>query len=132
MNNLLPQGEASRKRVAVVEDSPEIRILARLLLGRTYEVVEYETGELALADFGRCRPDLVLLDISLPGMDGVEVMMRMRADPALREIPVVAFTAYASDAERERYLSLGFDGHVSKPIVDKSILLGTIERLLAS
>ncbi|HEX3551726.1 MAG TPA: response regulator [Thermoanaerobaculia bacterium] len=122
---------ARRKRVAVVEDNPETRILARLLLGRTYEVADYETGDLALADFGRFEPDLVLLDISLPGMDGVEVMTRMRADPGLREVPVVAFTAYASDAERKRYLALGFDGHVSKPIVDKSILLETIARLLA-
>ncbi|HEX4960013.1 MAG TPA: response regulator [Thermoanaerobaculia bacterium] len=134
MNGDVPGGPtapgARRKRIAVVEDNPETRILARLLLKRSYEVDDYETGDLALAGFALQRPDLVLLDISLPGMDGVEVMMRIRADPSLRAIPVVAFTAYASEQERKRYLSLGFDGHVSKPIVDKSILLGTIERLL--
>lgn len=118
------------KRVSVVEDSPEIRLLVTVLLSRTYEVTEYADGQEALDGFARSRPDLVLLDISLPRIDGTEVLARMRADPALERIPVIAFTAYASASERQRLLDLGFDDHISKPLTDFQLLRGTVERLL--
>jgi CheY-like chemotaxis protein len=118
------------KRVSVVEDSPEIRLLVSVLLSRSYEVTEYADGQEALDGFARSRPDLVLLDISLPRIDGTEVLARMRADPALERIPVIAFTAYASASERQRLLDLGFDDHISKPLTDFQLLRGTVERLL--
>jgi CheY-like chemotaxis protein len=118
------------KRVSVVEDSPEIRLLVTVLLSRSYEVSEYSDGQEALDGFARSRPDLVLMDISLPRIDGTEVLARMRADPDLERIPVIAFTAYASLSERQRLLDLGFDDHVSKPLTDFQLLKGTIERLL--
>jgi CheY-like chemotaxis protein len=120
-----------RKRVAVVEDSPELRLLATALLSRLYEVAGYADGQEALDGFARSRPDLVLLDISLPRVEGTEVLARMRADAGLGNIPVIAFTGYASDSERRRLLDLGFDGHLSKPVTDFELLMGTVARLLS-
>ena len=76
-------------------------------------------------------PDLVLLDISLPGMDGTEVLEWIRAQDALSGLPVIALTAHAMSGDREKYLDLGFDDYVTKPIVDEEVLMGAIERLLA-
>src|SRR4051794_38991197 len=104
-----------RKKVALVEDSPEVRMLVTVLLSRAWEVDAYKDGEEALAGLAESRPDLVLMDIPLPGIDGTEVLARMRAkDPPahladLAEIPVIAFTGYSSDDERQRLLDLGFD-----------------------
>jgi len=118
------------KRIAIVEDSPEIRLLVSVVLSRVYEVAEYPDGEEALAGFAGSRPDLVLLDISLPRLDGTEVLARMRADAVLKPIPVIAFTAFASDGERRRFLDLGFDDHISKPITDFQQLKASVARLL--
>ncbi len=117
--------------VAVVEDNPDNRLLVRALLEDEYDIVEYETGVDALDGFGSSRPNLVLLDISLPGMDGTEVLRRMRAEPALSRIPVVALTAHAMSGDRERFLAEGFDDYVTKPIVDETVLFDAIRRLLA-
>jgi CheY-like chemotaxis protein len=119
------------KRIAIVEDSPEIRLLVSVLLSPTYAIAEYADGEAALAGFAQDRPDLVLLDISLPHMEGTEVLARMRADEALRNVPVIAFTAFASEGERDRFLELGFDDHISKPITDFQHLRDTVKRLLS-
>ena len=118
-------------RVAVVEDNADNRLLLRALLGDAYELVEYENGRDALDDLGRQPPRLVLLDISLPGMSGVEVLRHIRADPRLRGLPVVALTAHAMAGDRESYLAAGFDDYVAKPIVDESVLLRAIERCLS-
>lgn len=118
------------KRVAVVEDSPEIRLFVTVLLSRAYEVDQYGDGQEALDGFVERRPGLVLMDISLPRIDGTEVLARMRNDPALRRIPVIAFTAYASESERRRFLDLGFDDHISKPVTDFQLFLETVERVL--
>jgi len=118
-------------RVAVVEDNADNRLLLRALLGDAYELVEYENGRDALDDLGRRPPRLVLLDISLPGMSGVEVLRHIRADPRLRGLPVVALTAHAMAGDRESYLAAGFDDYVAKPIVDESVLLRAIERCLS-
>ena len=118
------------KTIAVIEDNADNRLLLGALLGEQYQVVEYEDGLDALAGMRRQPPDLVLLDISLPGMDGSEVLRRLRAEPALRHLPVIALTAHAMAGDRERFLAQGFDDYVTKPILDESELLGTIERLL--
>lgn len=90
----------------------------------------YENGLDALEGIGRSRPDLVLLDISLPGMDGMEVLERLRRDEKLSGLPVVALTAHAMRGDRDLYLRHGFDGYISKPIVDETILIETIVDLL--
>lgn len=119
-----------RRRVAVVEDNFENRLLARIILSPHYEVAEYGDGSEALRAFASQAPDLVLLDISLPGLDGTEVLARIREHPDWKDIPVVAFTAFASNRERELYLAAGFDDHISKPITDKQAMLRLLCRLL--
>jgi CheY-like chemotaxis protein len=118
------------KTVAVVEDNADNRLLLAAMLGELYRIVEYETGPEALEGMRRAPPDLVLLDISLPGMDGTELLTHLRADAVLRRVPVVALTAHAMAGDRERYLARGFDHYISKPIVEEGELLGAIERLL--
>ena len=117
--------------VAVVDDTADNRLLVRAILGDTYDVHEYATGSEALDAFARTAPDLVLLDISLPELSGLEVLARMRGDPALSALPVIALTAHAMDGDRERFMAAGFDGYVSKPIMDEQILFGAIARCLA-
>ena len=116
--------------IAVVEDNADNRLLLQAILGDQYDLVEYENGADALAAFSGARPDLVLLDISLPGMDGNEILRRIRQDALLKSLPVVALTAHAMQGDRERFLAAGFNDYVTKPIVDETLLTGAIERLL--
>ncbi len=116
--------------IAVVEDNPDNRLLVQAILEDAYDLVEYETGTEALEGFQEQVPDLVLLDISLPGMDGSEVLQRMRADSRLAGVPVIALTAHAMAGDRERYLAQGFDEYLTKPIVDEQVLLDAISRRL--
>lgn len=118
------------RRIALVEDNADNRLLVHAILEDAYAVEEYETGSEALAGLRKNPPSLVLLDISLPAMDGTEVLRRVRADERLRSIPVIALTAHAMTGDRERFLDMGFDAYVTKPIIDESVLLGEIERLL--
>jgi two-component system, cell cycle response regulator DivK len=116
--------------LAVVEDNADNRLLLQALLGERYTLVEFDNGADALAGLARSLPDLVLLDISLPGMDGNEILARIRADDRLRALPVIALTAHAMAGDREKYLSAGFDDYITKPIVDETILIEAIERWL--
>jgi CheY-like chemotaxis protein len=117
--------------IAVVEDNPDNRLLVRAILEDLYEITEYESGSAALAGLRTHPVDLVLLDISLPEMDGTEVLRLIRADSSLQALPVIALTAHAMAGDRERYLEAGFDEYVSKPIVDETLLLSAVARLLA-
>jgi len=116
------------KRVAVVEDNPDNRELVRVLLSGIYDIIEYETGREALEGIRETKPDLVLMDISLPQMDGPEVVRVIRDDPGLRHLPVIALTAHAMTGDREKYLAAGFNDYLTKPIVDDAILISTIEK----
>ncbi len=124
------EGGAGMKRIAVVEDNPDNRLLVYAILEDRYSVLEYESGVEALPGILADAPDLVLLDISLPGMDGTDVLARLRADPRTAKLPMVALTAHAMAGDREKYLAAGFDDYISKPIVDEEVLLDTIARLL--
>ena len=118
------------RRIAVVEDNPDNRLLLQALLVDLYRIDEYEDGPAALIGMALTPPDLVLLDISLPEMDGPEVLRRLRAHPALRRLPVIALTAHAMTGDREKFLAMGFDGYVTKPILDEELLFATIRTLL--
>jgi CheY-like chemotaxis protein len=118
------------KRLALVEDNPDNRLLVRAILEDMFEIDEYASGPEALAGIEARAPDLVLLDISLPAMDGTEVLKRLREIDALAKLPVIALTAHAMAGDRERYIGMGFDAYVTKPIVDEMILIGEIQRLL--
>ena len=118
-------------RIAVVEDNADNRLLLQAILGSDYDLDEFENGRDALEALAHGQPpQLVLLDISLPEMSGVEVLRRLRADPRLRAVPVIALTAHAMAGNRESYLAAGFDDYVSKPIIDEGVLLRAIERWL--
>jgi CheY-like chemotaxis protein len=117
--------------LAVVEDNADNRLLLTAILGDRYQIVEYANGPDALAGFARSLPDLVLLDISLPGMDGTEILCEIRRDGRMRHLPVIALTAHAMAGDREKYLDVGFNDYITKPIVDESLLVGAIERWLS-
>jgi CheY-like chemotaxis protein len=117
--------------IAVVEDNADNRLLLQALLGERYDLVEFDNGVDALAGLSASLPDLVLLDISLPGMDGNEILARIRADERLRALPVIALTAHAMAGDREKYLNEGFNDYITKPIVDETVLFDAIERRLA-
>lgn len=117
-------------KVAVVEDNPDNRMLVQALLEDRYDLTEYETGVEAVAGLPDHVPDVVLLDISLPEMDGTEVLAWMRRHDVLRHVPVIALTAHAMAGDREKYLSIGFNDYVTKPIIDEDVLIEAIERCL--
>lgn len=116
--------------LAVVEDNADNRLLLQAILGDQFELVEYDNGADALSGISSNRPDLVLLDISLPGMDGNEILHRIRRDAELRDLPVIALTAHAMAGDREKFLAAGFDDYITKPIIDETLLFSSIERLL--
>lgn len=120
----------TRHRLAVIEDNPDNRLLLQALLDDRYDLDEYADGPSALAGITAAPPAVALLDISLPGMDGSEVLRRIRATPAIAKLPVVALTAHAMSGDRERFLAEGFNEYVTKPIVDEELLFAAIARLL--
>ena len=117
-------------RLAVVEDNADNRLLLQALLGDQHDLVEFENGVDALKGIAEQPVDLMLLDISLPGMDGNEVLKRIRRDLVLKGLPVIAITAHAMAGDREKFLAAGFDDYITKPIVDETRLLAAIDRLL--
>jgi CheY-like chemotaxis protein len=124
-------GEAVMTRILLVEDNELNRdMLSRRLSRRGFEVLIAENGELAITMAGREKPDLVLMDMSLPVIDGWEATRRLKADPATAAVPIIALTAHAMDSDRERAMAAGCDDYDSKP-VDLPRLLGKIESLLA-
>lgn len=121
-----------RSRIAVVEDNPDNRLLVQALLEDRFDIVEFETGVGAVAGLLDAKPDLVLLDISLPEMDGTEVLAWIREQKELQGLPVIALTAHAMAGDREKFLAAGFDDYLTKPIVDEAVLFESIERCLAA
>ena len=117
------------KRIALIEDNPDNRLLVQAMIGDRYDIDEYETGPEALAGLGRTVADLALLDISLPGMDGIEVLRQLRADPRTAAMPVIALTAHAMAGDRERFMAAGFNGYITKPILDDVALARAIDQL---
>jgi CheY-like chemotaxis protein len=119
------------QKVAVVEDNPDNRMLVQALLEDRFEISEYETGMEAVEGLPGNVPDLVLLDISLPEMDGTEVLAWIRGQEGLKHLPVIALTAHAMAGDRDKYLAAGFNDYVTKPIVDEALLIEAIERCLS-
>lgn len=117
-------------RILLVEDNPDNReMLSRRLLRRGFELHFAVNGEEAVAMAAQTRPDLVLMDLSLPIMDGWEATRLIKADPATSAIPVIALTAHAMAGDRERALDAGCDDYDTKP-VDLTRLLGKMDALL--
>jgi two-component system, cell cycle response regulator DivK len=104
-------------QVLIVEDNDKnMKLFRDVLVAKGYRILEATTGEQAMALAAEHRPDLVLMDIQLPDIDGVEALGRLRADGRTASVPVLALTAQAMEGDRERFLAAGFDGYVSKPV----------------
>ena len=119
------------RTIAIIEDNEDNRLLLTGLLEDFFRLVEFASGADALAALPSRPVDLILLDISLPEMDGVEVLARLRTFDALRRVPAIALTAHAMEGDRDRFLQAGFNEYVTKPIVDEAVLLSAIQRCLA-
>jgi two-component system, cell cycle response regulator DivK len=116
-------GGTMSKRILVVEDQPDNRQIIRDMLADTgYEIAEAENGEEALAAIAKQRPDLILMDIQLPVMDGYAATRRIKTDPALKSIPVIAVTSYALSGEEKKAREAGCDDYVPKPYSPRQLL----------
>ena len=119
--------------IVLVEDNEKNRKLARdVLVYQGYRVVEAESAEDGLAAIARERPALVLMDIHLPGIDGIEALRRLRAEPVTSTIPVIAVTASVMTNDRQKILAAGFDGYQSKPISVRPFLAAVREAIDAA
>ena len=111
------------KRILVVEDQPDSRQIIRDMLTPTdYEITEGENGEQALAAIAKQRPELILMDIQMPILDGYAAARLIKADPALRSIPIIAVTSYALSGEEKKARAAGCDDYVPKPFSPRELL----------
>jgi two-component system cell cycle response regulator DivK len=111
--NTVPSGQL----ILIVEDNEKNLKLARDVLQFSgFQTLEAGSGEAAVGIARQHHPDLILMDIELPGIDGITALQQLRADAATARIPIVALTASAMSADRDRFVGAGFDGYISKPI----------------
>ncbi len=119
-----------KARILLIEDNAQNRYLAQFLLEqRGHEVFQAQTGPQGLEMAAELRPDLILLDIQLPGMDGHAVASALKADATLSVIPIVAVTSYAMPGDREKCLAAGAEGYLEKPI-EPATFVAEVERFL--
>jgi CheY-like chemotaxis protein len=119
-------------KILIIEDTENNRVLlTRRLKPRGHEVVTAENAESGLAMVASERPDLILMDVGLPGMDGWSATRQLKSDPLNRQIPVIALTAHAMDGDREKAIEAGCDDYETKPI-DFNRLFAMIDRLLSA
>lgn len=119
-----------REKILVVEDSKEIRnLLGEILEDEGYQVFYAENGLQALEQVPQVRPQLILMDLSLPEVDGWEVVQRLRATPDFITIPIIAITAHATKSDREKALEIGCNGYISKPF-EIDIMLKCVAELI--
>ena len=115
--------------VLVVEDNPDNMLTVKALLGDAFTVLEADDGKVAIDMAKSHEPHLILMDIALPSMDGVEAFRTIRRTPQLQHIPVIALTASAMTKDRETILAHGFDAYIPKPI-DELVFYKTINETL--
>jgi CheY-like chemotaxis protein len=115
-------------KVLIVDDNQvNLKLVMYVVEAAGFEVTTAVDAEKALATLATVRPDVILMDLQLPGIDGLELTRRIKADPATRDIAIIAVTAYAMKGDREKALEAGCDDYVTKPI-DTRALPGVIER----
>ena len=120
------------RKILVVEDNDmNMQLVEFLLEEGGYDIVKASSGEeaLAMTRDGESAPDLILMDIHLPGMDGLSVVRAMKGDDRTRRIPILALTAHAMRGDKDRFLEAGCDGYISKPI-DVKTFISSIEQYL--
>lgn len=117
-------------KILVIEDNHHTIKLVESILGRAgYTVLTAANAETGLSLVGQENPDLILMDIQLPGMDGLAATRQLKENPITRVIPVIAFTAYAMKGDREKMLAAGCDDYLAKPFGYKELLAKVIEHL---
>ena len=122
--------KAMGKTILIVEDEPKnLKLLRDLLQRFGYEILEASDGEQGVKSAGEKMPDLILMDIMMPKMDGLEATRIIKADIKTKHIPVIALTSYAMKGDREKTIEAGCDGYIAKPI-DIKEFLKTIETYL--
>lgn len=110
-------------KVLVVDDEPNIVLSLEFLMEQAgFEVVTAEDGEQALARVDDSQPDLLLLDISLPGISGFDVLERLRSQEVTAQLPIIMLTAHGRDVEREKGMALGADDYITKPFSTQSLV----------
>ncbi len=123
----------SARKILVVEDNDmNMQLVEFLLEEGGYDIVKATSGEEALAitrDSAGVAPDLILMDIHLPGMDGLSVVRAMKTEPRTSRVPILALTAHAMRGDKDRFLEAGCDGYISKPI-DVKTFIASIEQYL--
>jgi len=108
---------ATHPKVLVVEDNPlNLELATDLLEAAGFEVISAQTGEAGIKTAREAQPDLILMDLSLPGMDGIEATKALKADPQTSGIPIVAVTAHAMKGDEQKALAAGCEGYITKPI----------------
>jgi two-component system, cell cycle response regulator DivK len=116
--------------ILYVEDNAQnMRLVRKMLSLGGYDMIGAETGSAGISLAESEMPDLILMDINLPDMDGLKVTNRLKSEPKLAHIPIIALTANAMHGDRERFLSAGCDGYLTKPLA-KDALLNTVARFL--
>ena len=111
------------KRILMVEDTEDNRQIIRDLMESVgYDLIEAEDGAAGIAMAAEHRPDLILMDIQLPVMDGYEASRQIKANPELRHIPIIAVTSYALSGDEEKTRAAGCDGYVAKPFSPRQLL----------
>ena len=111
------------KTVLLVEDNEDNLIVYRTILDHVgYRVIEARDGEEGVARARADKPDLILMDVSLPKMDGWEATRRIKADESTRQIPIIAVTAHALDDDREKAIQVGCDGYLAKPVAPRRVV----------
>ncbi|MBI2934609.1 MAG: response regulator [Chloroflexi bacterium] len=111
------------RRILIIEDDPpSLELYSYLLKAFGYSVLSATRAEDGLLMAAKQKPDLIICDVQLPGMDGSEAVRTLKADRAQRRIPVIAVTAYAMVGDRDRLLTAGFDGYIAKPIVAENFI----------
>lgn len=121
---------ADAPTVLLVEDNEDnLRIYSTILTYSGYHVIEATDGEAGLTAARGQQPDLILMDVSIPKIDGWEVTRMLKADPTTSTIPVIALTAHALATDRERAQEIGFDGYISKPAEPRQVLAEVERRL---
>ena len=118
-------------RLLLVDDNPDNLEILAVLLSEAYTVFSYASAADALKNLPAIRPHVLVLDIGMPAMDGVQCLRAIRALPRYAEIPAIAVTAFAREVERKAFLDAGFQAVVTKPVIDHRELFDAIERLLA-
>ena len=109
--------DATQIKILIVEDNQDSReLVVKVLKNKGYQMIEAVDGEEALEKTANDKPNIILMDISIPKLDGYEVAKRLKEHKEFKKIPIVALTAHAMRGDREKFISVGFEGYISKPI----------------